>query len=267
MGKGEPYIRFTGQDRGATWANRGRLSGKNGEPVEMTEDSLMVTRHGRTTGTGDMELGQLLRHLEKGLPVEAGTDAHACMVTYSNEAMRITAELNGSYHTPEEIRRFVSTLTGKQVDASLTVFPPLYSDFGKNLTIGKNVFINSGCRFQDQGGITIGDGAFIGHMVVFATINHGFLPEERGHIHPAPIVIGRNVWIGAHATILPGVTIGDNAIVAAGAVVSRSVAPNTVVGGVPARFIRLIRLIKAIPGTTPPEQGAPSCNDSRLSPS
>ena len=118
------------------------------------------------------------------------------------------------------------------------MFPPFYTDCGKNLHIGKNVFINSGCRFQDQGGITIGDGALIGHNVVMATLNHSEDPETRGNLHPAPIHIGRNVWIGASATILPGVTIGDGAIVGAGSVVTRDVPENMIVTGVPARILR-----------------------------
>lgn len=102
------------------------------------------------------------------------------------------------------------------------------------------MFINSGCRFQDQGGITIGDGTLIGHNVVLATINHDFVPEHRGDNLPAPIVLGKNVWIGANTMILPGVTIGDNAVIAAGSVVTRDVPTDTVVAGVPARKIKNI---------------------------
>ena len=92
------------------------------------------------------------------------------------------------------------------------MFPPFTTDCGKNIRVGKNVFINSGCRFQDQGGITLGDETLVGHNVVFATLNHGFAPEDRGTTYPKPIRTGKKVWIGANATILPGVTIGDHAI-------------------------------------------------------
>ena len=126
------------------------------------------------------------------------------------------------------------------MDESFRVFPPFYTDFGKNITIGKNVFINACCHFQDHGGVTIGDGCLIGHNVVFATVNHGIAPEERASIKPAPIQLGKNVWIGSNSTILQGVTIGDNAIVAAGSVVTKDVLANTIVGGVPARYIRSI---------------------------
>ena len=105
---------------------------------------------------------------------------------------------------------------------------------------GRNVFVNSGCCFQDQGGITIGDGTLIGHQVVFATLNHMVSPSDRASMIARPITVGKNVWIGAHATVLGGVTIGDNSIVAAGAVVTKSVPANTVVAGVPARVIKSI---------------------------
>ena len=126
------------------------------------------------------------------------------------------------------------------MDESFGLFPPFYTDCGKNIHIGKNVFINMGCKFQDQGGIFIGDWALIGHNVVLATLNHAASPKDRGSMIPAPIRIGKNVWVGANAVILPGVTIGDGAIVAAGAVVNRDVPENTVVGGVPAKVIRTI---------------------------
>ncbi len=187
-----------------------------------------------------MDLKQLLEIFNSGRPIKAGSEEHMALVKYSNEAMRITAELNGSYHNPEEVRKVMSELTGKQLDESFMLFPPFYTDFGKNIHIGKNVFVNSCCNFQDQGGIFIKDGALIGHKVVLATINHGYAPENRQLNYPAPIVIGKNVWIGSSSTILQGVTIGDDAIVAAGAVVTRDVAPGTIVGGVPAKFIKTV---------------------------
>ncbi len=156
------------------------------------------------------------------------------------EAVRIGMELNMQYHTPEEIREIMGRLIGKKVDASFRMFPPFSTDFGKNITIGKDVFINSGCHFQDQGGIQIGDGALIGHNVVLATINHDLNPEENRKNHYAPITIGAHVWIGSNATILPGVTLGDWAVVAAGAVVTQDVPPRTVVGGVPAKVLKII---------------------------
>ena len=174
-----------------------------------------------------------------------GTEKNAERDAYANElfqeAIRIGMELNTKYHTPEELREIMGRLIGKQVDRSFRMFPPFYTDFGKNITIGKDVFINSGCHFQDQGGIEIGDGALIGHNVVLATINHDLNPKENRKNHYAAIKIGAHVWIGSNATILPGVTIGDYAVVAAGAVVTRDVPAMTVVGGVPARVLKTIQ--------------------------
>ncbi len=187
-----------------------------------------------------MELIDFLEHLNCGKTVIGNSEMHQFMHKVSNEAMKITAELNGRYHEPEEIRTLFSELIGKPVDQSFGLFPPFYTDCGKNITVGKNVFINSGCHFQDQGGITIGDGVLIGHNVVLATLNHDFSPKKRSTLHPAPIVIGENVWIGSNATIVPGVTIGNGSIIAAGAVVTKNVPENVVAGGVPAKIIKIL---------------------------
>lgn len=184
-----------------------------------------------------MTLDTFLKHAEARKPLDT-PEIHRFMNEMSDEARRITFELNGTYHTPEEIRALLSRLFGKEVDDSLRVFPPFYTDFGKNITLGKNVFINACCHFQDHGGVTLGDDCLIGHNVVFATLNHGIAPEKRASTYPAPIRIGRKVWIGSNSTILQGVTIGDNAIVAAGSVVTKDVPANTIVGGVPAKYIK-----------------------------
>lgn len=149
-------------------------------------------------------------------------------------------EINTKVHEPEEMADLFSRLIGKPVGEAFGLFPPFYTDFGKNITIGDHVFINSDCKFQDQGGITIDDGALIGHGVVLATLNHDFDPAKRQQLHPAPIHIGKGVWIGANATVTAGVSIGDNAIIAAGAVVNKDVPSNAVFGGVPAKFIKWI---------------------------
>ena len=187
-----------------------------------------------------MELQEFLDHLNQGDPVIGGGAVHQFMHTVSQEALRITAEINTGYHTPEEIRGLFSRLIGKPVDDSFTLFPPFYTDCGKNITVGGNVFVNMGCKFQDQGGIFIDDGGLIGHNVVLATLNHALSPKERSTMLPAPIHIRQDVWIGSNATILPGVTIGRGVIVAAGAVVTHDVPPNTIVAGVPAAVLRTI---------------------------
>ena len=185
-----------------------------------------------------MDLESYLAFLNSGQMVVGGSEVHQFMYGVSQEAIRITAEINGSYHPPAELRALFSRLIGRPVDETFGLFPPFYTDCGKNIHIGKNVFINMGCKFQDQGGIYIGDGALIGHNVVLATLNHAMSPEDRASMIPAPIRIGKRVWIGANATVLPGVTIGDGAIVAAGAVVTKDVPENIVVAGVPAVPIR-----------------------------
>lgn len=158
----------------------------------------------------------------------------------SQRALRLTMELNRAYHTPERVRELFSQLIGKPVDEAFCLFPPFYTDYGRNITVGKDVFINTGCHFQDQGNIVLGDGALIGHNVILATLNHDKNPAKRHILHPAPITLGKNVWIGANATVLPGVTIGDGTIVAAGAVVTKDVPPGVIVGGVPARILKQI---------------------------
>lgn len=186
-----------------------------------------------------MELSDFLAYVKTGRALNTA-EIHRFMNDMSNEARRITFELNNAYHTPEEVRNLLSRLFGKTVDESFRVFPPFYTDFGKNITVEKNVFINACCHFQDHGGVSLGDGCQIGHNVVFATLNHGLAPEDRQTTYPAPITLGKNVWVGSNSTILQGVTIGDNAVVAAGAVVTKDVPENTIVGGVPARIIRKI---------------------------
>ncbi|MBR6248176.1 MAG: sugar O-acetyltransferase [Muribaculaceae bacterium] len=173
-------------------------------------------------------------------PIEAYSPVHMMFHKLSQEALRITAEINGKYHTPEQLHDLLEQLWGREVPKTVGLFPPFHTDCGKNTVVGERVFINMGCKFQDQGGITIDEGALIGHNVVLATLNHFLDPDRRGGMTHAPIHIGKNAWIGANATILAGVTVGDGAVVAAGAVVAKDVAPNTIVGGVPAKFIKKI---------------------------
>jgi acetyltransferase-like isoleucine patch superfamily enzyme len=134
----------------------------------------------------------------------------------------------------------LSKITGAEIDETTTVFSPFYINYGKHTRIGKNVFINFDCVFLDLGGITIEDNVLIGPKVSLLSEGHGITVESRQSLIPKPILIKKNAWIGANATILPGVTIGENAIVAAGAVVSKDVPDNTIVGGVPAKIIKQI---------------------------
>ncbi|MCM1449868.1 MAG: sugar O-acetyltransferase [Clostridiales bacterium] len=189
-----------------------------------------------------MELKEFLEMMKCRKTVTAGSPAHELMHRSYAESQRLMLDYNNNPHTDEERTRLLSNLTGEEVHESVKVMVPFQADFGKNIHFGKNIFINAGCKFQDHGGIYIGDNALIGHNCVMATINHDERPSHRGDNIPAPIHIGNNVWIGANVTILSGVTIGENAIVAAGAVVTKDVAPNTIVGGVPAKIIRKINV-------------------------
>lgn len=187
-----------------------------------------------------MDKQTFIELMNEGTYVEAESELHKQMHSLSEEARKITSEINTGYKTQDEIRALMSQLIGKELDVDFSLFPPFYSDCGKNISIGKKVFINAGCCFQDQGGIQIGDGTLIGHRVVIATLNHAFNPSKRRDMLPKRVIIGKNVWIGSNATILPGVTIGDNAIIAAGAVVTKDVPSNVIVGGVPAKVIKSI---------------------------
>ncbi|MDE6648560.1 MAG: sugar O-acetyltransferase [Muribaculaceae bacterium] len=187
-----------------------------------------------------MKTEEFIRIMDSGDVIPGGSPIHAKMHALSQEAIRITMEINNSYHNHDEIVALMSELTGTSIHDSFSLFPPFYTDCGKNLRIGKRVFINSGCKFQDQGGITIGDDVLVGHNCVIATLNHAMDPDRRADMIPAPVKIGNKVWIGANVTILQGVTVGEGAIIAAGAVVNKDVPPRTVVGGIPAKVIKSV---------------------------
>ena len=187
-----------------------------------------------------MELSAFLDAMRTQAEVTANSETHRKMHELSQQALRITAEINGTYHTPEELHALMQELTNGGCGDGLGLFPPFYTDCGKNIRIGKGVFINAGCQFQDQGGITIGDDVLVGPQTIIATLNHDPDPDKRGGMFAKPVVICDKVWLGARVTICPGVTIGEGAIVGAGAVVTKDVPPRTVVAGVPAKVIKTI---------------------------
>src|SRR5881275_1605626 len=157
----------------------------------------------------------------------------------SFDTKKLLVRMNNS-SDPAEIRNLLSQITGSEIDESVAVFTPLYINYGKNTKIGKNVLINFDCVFLDLGGITIEDNVLIAPKVSLLSEGHPVSPNERQSLVPGHIHIKKNAWIGAGATILPGVTVGENAVVAAGAVVSRDVPANTIVGGVPAKIIKSV---------------------------
>lgn len=187
-----------------------------------------------------MTTKEFLEIMSSGKCIPAGSPIHAKMHELSQEAIRITMQINNSYHNQEEIIALMSELTGTEVHDSFRMFPPFYTDCGKNLRIGRRVFINAGCKFQDQGGITIGDDVLVGHNCVIATLNHVMDPDRRADMVPAPVKICDKVWIGANVTILQGVTVGEGAVIAAGAVINKDVPSRSVVGGIPAKVLKYI---------------------------
>ena len=161
------------------------------------------------------------------------------MWDFVNRAIKLSPALNSAGDI-EQIRKLLSELIGSEIDSGSTIFVPFHTNFGRHIRIGKNVFINHACTFLDLGGITIEDDVQVGPKVNIITENHPVDPSQRKMLHLKSVLVKRNSWIGAAATILPGVTIGENAIVAAGAVVHKDVDANTIVGGIPARIIKTI---------------------------
>ena len=170
------------------------------------------------------------------------TPESAAMVASVKRAMAITANLNRlTFNDAEKVRSLFSDLIGKKVDDSFMLVPPFYTTGGIDINVGRNVFINQNCTFYDLGGLNIGDDVMIGPNVSILTSSHPIEPSQRrAFVVAKPIVIERNVWIAAGATIIGGVTIGENSVVAAGSVVTKDVSPNTLVGGNPAKIIRSI---------------------------
>ncbi|EUJ43177.1 DapH/DapD/GlmU-related protein [Listeria riparia] len=153
---------------------------------------------------------------------------------------RLIIELNTHYHTKEEILRYLEEITGKAVNPSVDISCPFYSDFGKHITFGKNIFINQNVTFVDLGGIIIEDEVLIGPGATLITVNHLMDLENRRGLRVAPICIKKNAWIGANATILPGITVGENSVVAASSTVTKDVPDNVIVAGTPAKQINSI---------------------------
>jgi len=181
----------------------------------------------------------IFERLKAGEPIRLDDPQYYKVQEVVDRTISLSADLNTSTHI-DEIREQLSVIIGSELDVSTTVFAPFYTNFGRFTQIGKNVFINHACSFLDMGGITIEDHVLLGPKVNLITENHPLDPADRRSLICKPIVIKRNAWIGAAATILPGVTVGENAVVAAGAVVAKDVPANTIVGGVPAKIIKAI---------------------------
>jgi acetyltransferase-like isoleucine patch superfamily enzyme len=181
----------------------------------------------------------ILVRLKAGEEIQLTDPQYPKVLEIIARTMELSAKLNSSTDV-DQVRKLLSEITGSEVDDTTTVAIPFFTNFGRFITIGKRVYVNHACTFLDMGGITLEDDVLIGPKVNLVTENHPLDPANRRALITKPIVVKRNAWIGAAATILPGVTIGENAVVAAGAVVSKDVPANAVVGGVPAKVIKSI---------------------------
>lgn len=162
------------------------------------------------------------------------------VVAAVKRAMQLTAEINKlSFDDVARVREIFSELTGRQVDETFTLIPPFYSSYGLDIMVGRKVFINQCCTIYDMGGVEIADNVMIGPNVNIITTSHPLEPSQRRvYIEAKPIVIEKDVWIATDVTIIGGVTVGENSVVAAGAVVTKDIPPNSFAAGVPAKVIR-----------------------------
>lgn len=184
----------------------------------------------------------IFQRIKAGEPLRKDDPEYSEFGEVVARTIRLCVEMNAAATNIDQVRDRLSDIIGTKVDSSTTVFPPFHTNFGRSIRLGKNVFINHACSFLDIGGITIEDDVQIGPRVNLTSENHPLDPSDRKMVLLQPIVVKRNAWVGAGATILPGVTVGENSIVAAGAVVSRDVPPNTVVAGVPARVVKTLQI-------------------------
>jgi len=201
----------------------------NSITMHITEKQNAINQHSKSI-FDRMKAGELFRLDDPEYPK---------VLEIVSRTITLSAALNTSTNV-DQIRKRLSEIIDSPIDNSTTVFIPFYTNFGKFIKIGKNVFINHACTFLDMGGITIEDNVLIGPKVNLITENHPLNAADRKALITKPIIIKKNAWIGAAATILPGVTIGENSVIAAGAVVSKNVPDNVVVGGIPAKIIKTI---------------------------
>ncbi|MDS0857709.1 sugar O-acetyltransferase [Burkholderia pseudomultivorans] len=183
-----------------------------------------------------------MSHDDRTRIIPRRTPESAAMLASIKRAMAMTARINQlTFDDADEVRTLFAELIGKPVDDSFVLIPPFYTTGGPAITVGRNVFVNQNCTFNDLGGLDIADDVMIGPNVSLITSGHPLEPSKRrAFVVAKPIAIGRNVWIGAGATIIGGVTVGENTVIGAGSVVTRDVPPNVLVGGNPARVIRAV---------------------------
>ena len=179
--------------------------------------------------------------LASGEPLEATDPGFPDFMATVDRTLGLVAQMNAQATDRADVRTRMSEIIGRPIPLSSQIFPPFYTNLGKNIHIGENVFINHLCSFLDIAKITLEDFVMVGPRVTIITDNHPTDPATRRSLQAQPVTIERNVWLAANCTILPGVTVGENSVVAAGAVVSKDVPPNVVVAGVPAKIIKQLK--------------------------
>ena len=180
----------------------------------------------------------IFKRMKAGMPIRKDDPEYGKFSEVVSRTIRLCVQMNAGVNDIDDVRKRLGEIIGTEIDESTTIFPPFYTNFGRSISLGKNVFINHSCSFLDIGGITIEDDVQIGPRVNLTSENHPLDPQDRKTLLLGAILIRRNAWIGAGATILPGVTVGENAVVAAGAVVSRDVPRDAVVAGIPAKVVK-----------------------------
>lgn len=175
-----------------------------------------------------------------GKEISAGSAVYKEIHEVKDKNEPLIAELNTGYRKPQDVLSYLEKITGKKVDSTVTVSLPFYTDFGKHITLGKNIFINQNVTFVDLGGIVIEDNVLIGPMSRIITVNHLIDPKKRRGLNVQTVRIKKNAWLGANVTILPGVTVGENSIIAADSTVTKDIPENVIVAGSPAKIIKQI---------------------------
>lgn len=171
-----------------------------------------------------------------GEPVSMTDPTYGDAATHIAETWKKCEEINIVPRTVYELHDVIKEKLGIDLPDNSFIVQPFHIDIAKGLSVGDNVFINYNCSMMSAGRIIIEDNVQIGPNVMLVTTNHDF--NHREVVLHRPIVIKKNAWIGGRAMILPGVTVGENAVVAGGAVVTKDVEPNTIVGGNPAKVIK-----------------------------
>ncbi len=189
----------------------------------------------------DISMKDILERMRAGETIERTDPDYPRLDAIFKDTLRAVAELNSGFHTPKKTQRILSKIMGYKIDESVEIYLPFYINFGRFTSFGKHIFINFNCTFLARGGITLEDHVLIGPNVNLITENHSEDPAQR-QLYTRPICLRRCSWLGAGVTVLPGVTVGENAIVGAGSVVTKDVPDGAIVVGNPARVVRNIKV-------------------------